>query len=78
MSTEPSAEAKKQDKMKFYCIKRGENKYEGTFIAESAEIAFEIAKKNGFKVDKVEEMCDTTLEVTKADKIKNKVTGGTE
>ena len=74
MSTEQSASQENQNKMRFYCIKRGENKFEGTFIAESAEKAFELAKKHGFKVDNVEEMCDTTLEVTKADRIKNKTT----
>lgn len=63
-------------KMRFYSINRGPNKFEGTFIAESAEKAFEVAKKNNFKVSSVEEMIDTTLEMTLADRIKNKVTTG--
>ncbi len=55
-------------KMKFFSIKRKKDVYEGTFIAENAEIAKEIAIKNGFKVDDDTVFEDTTVKMTDSDK----------
>lgn len=56
-------------KIRFYSIKHEDGRYEGTFLATSAEIAKDIAKKNGFKVDDNTVMEDTTLEMTAADRL---------
>ena len=61
--------------MRFFSIKKPDGSYDGMFIAEDKSTAKEIAKTHGFiKEGEDPVMEDVTVEMTEADKIKNKVT----
>jgi len=64
--------------MKFFTIKRGENRYEGMFIAPNEIVAREIARKNGFKIDDDTVFEDVSVERTEAEKKNSPILGGSK